>query len=240
MSDQIQKQFEEQEATEKQPESTELAPVLETKHEIELGQNGLELQTMNDLWRFGTCVVNSGMAPKGVTKIEQVVMRVQYGMEVGLSAMQALQGVAVINNVASLWGDALKGVVLNSPLCEWITESLDGEGMDMVATCTSKRRGAPESLSYSFSVKDAQQAGLWDKAGTWQQYPKRQLQMRARGFNLRDNFADVLKGLISAEEAMDYPSTEPKRIQEGDEVGASDLDQLAETAEAVELPEVSK
>jgi hypothetical protein len=31
------------------------------------------------------------------------------------------------------------------------------------------------------------------------------LQMRARGFALRDAFPDVLKGLITAEEASDYP-----------------------------------
>jgi hypothetical protein len=31
------------------------------------------------------------------------------------------------------------------------------------------------------------------------------LQMRARGFALRDAFPDVLKGLVTAEEALDYP-----------------------------------
>jgi hypothetical protein len=31
------------------------------------------------------------------------------------------------------------------------------------------------------------------------------LQMRARGFALRDKFADLLEGLITAEEAQDYP-----------------------------------
>jgi hypothetical protein len=32
------------------------------------------------------------------------------------------------------------------------------------------------------------------------------MQMRARGFALRDAFPDVLKGMITAEEAQDYPS----------------------------------
>jgi hypothetical protein len=34
------------------------------------------------------------------------------------------------------------------------------------------------------------------------------LQLRARGFALRDAFPDVLKGLVTAEEAQDYPATE--------------------------------
>ena len=32
------------------------------------------------------------------------------------------------------------------------------------------------------------------------------LQLRARGFALRDAFPDVLKGLVTAEEAQDYPT----------------------------------
>ena len=39
------------------------------------------------------------------------------------------------------------------------------------------------------------------------------LQMRARGFALRDAFADRLKGIITAEEARDYPSREEKPIK---------------------------
>jgi hypothetical protein len=35
--------------------------------------------------------------------------------------------------------------------------------------------------------------------------------MRARGFALRDAFADVLKGLITAEEAQDYPTEQAPR-----------------------------
>jgi hypothetical protein len=57
-----------------------------------------------------------------------------------------------------------------------------------------------------FSVADAVRAGLWGKSGPWTQYPKRMLQLRARGFALRDAFPDVLKGLVTAEEAQDYPA----------------------------------
>ena len=35
--------------------------------------------------------------------------------------------------------------------------------------------------------------------------------MRARGFALRDAFPDVLRGLVTAEEAQDYPTQEPAR-----------------------------
>lgn len=76
----------------------------------------------------------------------------------------------------------------------------------MVATCEAKRRGYPQATTVHFSVVDAKKAGLWGKSGPWTQYPKRMLQLRARGFALRDAFPDVLKGLVTAEEAQDYPT----------------------------------
>ena len=48
--------------------------------------------------------------------------------------------------------------------------------------------------------RSAKRAGLWGKQGPWQQFPDRMMQMRARGFTLRDGFADVLGGLYLREE----------------------------------------
>ena len=41
------------------------------------------------------------------------------------------------------------------------------------------------------------------KKGVWQQYPKRMLQHRARGFAAKDCFPDALYGLMSEQEAHD-------------------------------------
>jgi len=67
------------------------------------------------------------------------------------------------------------------------------------------RKDDPNPVLGQFSMADAARAGLKGKSGPWQQYPQRMLQMRARGFALRDAFPDVLRGLISAEVAMDIP-----------------------------------
>ena len=66
----------------------------------------------------------------------------------------------------------------------------------------AQRKGRKPVVA-KFSVEDAKRAGLWGKTGPWQAYPKRMMQMRARGFALRDAFADVLKGLMTVEEAWD-------------------------------------
>ena len=58
---------------------------------------------------------------------------------------------------------------------------------------------------------DAKRAGLAGKSGPWTQYPARMLALRARGFALRNAFADALRGLVTAEEAQDYPQAEPAK-----------------------------
>ena len=77
------------------------------------------------------------------------------------------------------------------------------EGEERVSVCFSQRRGSSEGAVRTFGVIDAKTAGLWRKGGPWTTNPDRMLMFRARGFNLRDEFGDVLKGLISREEAMD-------------------------------------
>ena len=118
--------------------------------------------------------------------------------------MQSMQNIAVINGRPSVWGDALLGLVKASPVCDDVVETLEGEGDRMTAICVAKRKGK-SPVEARFSVQDAIGADLWSKPGPWKQYPKRMLQMRARGFALRDAFPDVLRGLITAEEAADIP-----------------------------------
>jgi len=137
-----------------------------------------------------------------------ILVAVQGGYEIGLLPLQALQNISVINGKQSVYGDAAMALVQASPVCEDVQESIEGDGTsNPVAICRVKRKGRSEVVS-KYSVEDAKRAGLWGKQGPWSQYPKRMLQMRARGFALRDAFPDVLKGLITAEEAQDMPVDE--------------------------------
>lgn len=133
---------------------------------------------------------------------------IEMGMSVGLFPAQALQSITVINGRPCIWGDGMLGVVVASPVFESIEEQLK----DGIATCTVKRKNWTNLVSRSFSVDDAKKAGLWNKPGSWQSNPNRMLQMRARAFALRDVFADVLRGIASAEEMLDVnaPTVETK------------------------------
>jgi len=116
-----------------------------------------------------------------------------------------------------------------SPVCEDVQEYFENEGTpNPVAVCVAQRKGRKPVIA-KFSVEDAKRAGLWGKQGPWTAYPKRMMQMRARGFALRDAFPDVLKGLITAEEAHDYPD-EAKPKQPRDITPRNPLDVIAPVA----------
>ena len=153
-------------------------------------------KSMDEAYRLAKAIVLSGTAPKGMTTPEACMIAIMHGLEIGLPPLTALQRISVINGRPTLWGDGAMSLVRGSGLCEYIEEHQDGE----VAICAAKRKGEPEPIVRTFSVSDAKRAGLWGKAGPWQQYPARMLMMRARGFALRDGFADVLGGLYLREE----------------------------------------
>jgi hypothetical protein len=167
---------------------------------------GLALQSFDDAFRFSKMVAASEFAPKDFKgKPESCMLAIQHGSEVGLSPMQSLQSIAVINGRPTIWGDAALALVQSSPVCEYVKEYVEGQGDNLTAVCEAKRRGYPAPTVSRFSMADAKRAGLAGKSGPWSQYPERMLALRARGFALRNAFADALRGLITAEEAQDYP-----------------------------------
>ena len=178
-------------------------------------QQGFAPANIGEAVQLSEMLARSSLVPKQYQgKPEDILVATIWGKEIGLGTLQSLQNIAVINGKPSVYGDAMLALVQASPVCEGIDEHIDGEGTaNPVAVCIARRKGRMPVVC-KFSVEDAKRAGLWGKAGPWQAYPKRMLQMRARGFALRDAFPDVLKGLITAEEAQDYPSDEPRKMRD--------------------------
>lgn len=194
-------------------------------------RQGFAPATITEAMEFSKMLADSTMVPRAYQgKAMDVLVCVQWGAEIGLAPMQALQNIAVINGKPSVYGDAAMALVQASPVCEDIEEYFESEGTpNPVAVCVAKRKGRKPVVA-KFSVEDAKRAGLWGKQGPWQAYPKRMMQMRARGFALRDAFPDVLKGLITAEEAQDYPQDELSRnsdVNSRQRKPANPLDTLA-------------
>jgi len=184
---------------------------------VGMGKFGVELQSMDDLWRFAKLAALSGLAPKGVDTAEKIAIAVQAGLEIGLKPMQALQSIAVINGRPAVWGDAVLGLCQGTGQMErYKQEEIGEKGKDSYGYRITVKRRNFDLVASEFTVEDAKKAALWGKSGPWAQYPSRMLLNRARAFALRDTFADVLKGCPLAEEAQDMPREIPVTIHEPD------------------------
>ena len=167
-----------------------------------LSDGFMGINSIEEAKRCAEIIAASSFCPLAFkSKPNDVVVALQYGQELGLKTMQSLQNIAVINGRPCVWGDAMVAICRQSPDFEYMKEEYLNDVNGYI--CRIKRKNEPE-FTYTFTQEDAIKAGLWDKTGPWRQYPKRMLQMRARGFCLRDAYADLLRGVISAEEARDY------------------------------------
>lgn len=168
----------------------------------------------DEVYKMATMMAKTNMVPKDfINKEANIVVAIQLGLEVGLLPMQALQNIAVINGRPCVWGDAMLALVRASGLLESFLEQGDTD----YATCEAKRFNEPHSVKHTFTKQDAERAGLWNKE-IWKKYPQRMLQMRARGWVLRDLFADVLKGIGSAEEQRDIIDVDSVEVKEVEKV----------------------
>lgn len=157
--------------------------------------------TIAEAIEFANLLSKSSLVPKEFQgNAGNIIVAIQWGAELGLAPMQSMQSIAVINGRPSIWGDTPLALVRASGLLDSIHEDIREDG----ATCTVKRRGALP-ISRTFTMEDARRAKLAGKEGsTWQTYPKRMMQLRARAFALRDEFTDVLRGIQIGEELIGH------------------------------------
>lgn len=206
-----------------------------------MGTAIIDPKSMPELMEFATAMSKSGLVPNDYQgKPNNIVVAVQWGSEIGLAPMQALQNISVINGRATVWGDSALALVSSHPLFLGIEETFEGE----TAVCVVKRKlanGDVQETRREFSIAMAKQAGLWGRKGPWTSYPNRMLQMRARGFALRDGFPDALKGMITTEEAYDIPPEQKQSHTKVDKVvnigeGAVTSAEILEAVAEAETP----
>jgi len=186
----------------------------------------LQLNTLPDIQAYCKVLAATDMIPKAYKgKPDDILVAIMHGMELGFQPLQALQSIAVVNGVPSIYGDAALALVRSSGLLEDFDEwfEIDGKRIDgnsfpifkladdgkaVVSFCMSKRKGCKLRIT-NYSIEDAKRAGLWEKKGAngfptpWCTVPQRMMMFRPRSWNLRDNFGDILKGFKFYEEQMD-------------------------------------
>jgi hypothetical protein len=189
--------------------------------DVRVGREGVQLTTIDEMYRWSRFVSLARLAPKGLDTPEQIMVATQMGMELGMSPMESLRSIVVINGLPGLRGETaatrLYGSKLVNYFREWF-ENLPPAGtplgswpVDAKHVIEIERVGWPRER-FEFSVGDAMQAKLWQKRGRdsqdtpWITYPKRMLRWRNLGFVVKDRFPEVGHRLPLAEELIDLPA----------------------------------
>ena len=156
-------------------------------------------QTLGEMMDFSSFLSKSNLVPKELRgNPADIFLCLQAGSQLGLSTLDSLQSIMVVNGRATIWGDAALALVRASGLMTYFHE----EGNEKYATCTARR--GDEERTHSFTMADAVKAGLVSRNPLYNKFPRRLLQSKPRSWVLRDLFPDVLKGIHIREEVEDY------------------------------------
>lgn len=147
--------------------------------------------------------------------IAKATMAILQGLELGIPAMQAVQGIAIINGKAMIYGDLLTAVLWSKGFK--VEKRIEGSGH---IRCGYAKITRPDGIVIEkrFSVEDAKRARLWDEReivkrrgkngewyespndSPWHRFPDRMLEWRAFGFCCKDGASDVTRGMYVREE----------------------------------------
>ena len=198
-----------------------------TKNSIVAKESGVLVgSTVDEQYRLAKAYFQSGLMPKGLNSPEKVMVAMQVLYELGLPPMTSIGKVCVVNGTASIFGDLPLALVLRSGKLSEIKEHLFNKEGEVIAlenetdyygaSITVTRKEPNVTLTRQFTIEDAKKAGLWGK-NVWASYPKRMLQMRARGHALKDLFADVLMGIsiLEYDHNLTIEAVESKIVNHG-------------------------
>lgn len=155
-------------------------------------------------------LANSNLLPEALRKKpEDIFVTLLTGRELGLSPMQSIRGLYVVNGKAVMSADMMVALVLSRrEVCEFfrLVESTDEK-----AIYQTKRTGS-EPVTMSFTAKQAQQAGLTGK-GTWKAYPAAMLRARCASALARAVYPDLVAGVYETGEGEEIRANTKREIR---------------------------
>jgi hypothetical protein len=188
---------------------------------------------LEDAIKIAQRLANSGLVPASMRgNPDAVFAGMMLANELGVSTMQGLSNIAVVNGRASVWGELATAIVRASGLCEYLSPpKFTGTGPTMKCTVVGKRKGEKDEVSMEYSMEDAKLAGHLSK-DTYQKNPKDMIMWKALHRLYKFLWADVLKGLTFREFAGEVPEAEVEEVKVGEIPG----DENPKTALSAQIP----
>lgn len=176
-------------------ENTQLAK----RDEGQLSATRYEPKSLGQLVKYAKLAVCSSLCPSHIKNVEDAVLIIQRGAELGINAVSALQNMYVVKGKASMSAQLAVGICKASRECEYFQMT---DLSPQSCTWETKRAGNPKPTTYTFTKTDAQNAGLWG-SGTWKKYPGNMLSARASMNLARIEYPDLLAGIYTPDELTD-------------------------------------
>lgn len=206
----------------------------------------LSPRNATELLEYSKLMAASKMVPDGFQgDPAKIAVAIQMGAELGMTPVQSLTCIAVINGMPAMYGDGLNAVMRASGELDlsFGAGGIDERPPDVAwekkeGYCAIKLKGWDKPLERRFSYEDAERAGLIKRSqgganakgvGPWISYPGRMLMFRTRNWAFRDAGAHILKGLQQGEILQDdmveavYTIKEPTRIEAGEQKAIADF-----------------
>lgn len=171
-----------------------------------------DITSFEDALKKADIFSKTALVPKAYqNKPADILVAWAKGEEIGLKPLQALQYIAVINGMPSVWGDAIPALIMRSPDYEWHKEFWNAELRQ--AHWLTQRKGLPVHEEI-YTEEMARKAGHLSK-DTYKKDLEHMCGIRARARGARKIYADALLGLPVFEEVMDYTDNPKTEISVG-------------------------
>lgn len=163
---------------------------------MQFNRGGIQLNKYEDAINFCKQMVDSGFAPKGVTRASSVLWMIQRGAELSLGPTASMDAFYIPpSGKPRLYVEAALGICLASGALDPEYDLYhEGEGENLVGHFKFKRRGWQKEKHQTFSLKEAQTAGLVKPDSNYKKYPQDMLEWRAAGKALHKYFGEILLG----------------------------------------------
>src|SRR3954468_11150245 len=156
-----------------------------------------EPRDITEALRVADVMVKSRLLGSKVATPEQAFVIMATGKELGLTAMQSLRSIHIIEGKPSCSADLLLALCKReSRICKYFRLVKSDE---KIATYETHREGESRPTTLSFTIAEAQQAKLTGK-DNWQKYPAAMLRARCIAALARAVYPDLVLGIYETDE----------------------------------------
>jgi len=158
-------------------------------------ERSLEPNNIGEAWKLAHHLYNSRLFGQ-FQSADAILSIILTGRAMGLDAATSLRGFHVIKGKVSPSAATLVGLIKRAQCCEYFYLE---DSSDTSATYVTKRRGEPDQTRISYSLKDAEAAGLLGN-DNWKKRPATMLRWRCSTELARAVYPDITAGLYTEDE----------------------------------------